>query len=145
MHVGQHCIWASAHNFRHRMLVRRQAVDGAGRNALLDHPTHAGHVDYGHVRAWFHCERPVQVPRRTTERRSMPRGNKLDTVIRLEIDRSIHDVAFAAAKSVITIGGRKLGLSDAQTVSLGCCQARIIYSTRVSRRNLPRTIAKALE
>ena len=112
MHVGQHCIRASAHNLRHDMLVRQQAVDGAGRNALLDHPTHAGHVDYGHVRAWFHRERPVQVPRRATERRSMPGGNKLDTVIRLEIDRSIHDVTFAAAKSVTTIGGRKQSVTD---------------------------------
>jgi len=30
----------------------------------------------------------------------MPWGNKLDTVIWLEIDRSIHDATFVAAKSV---------------------------------------------
>jgi hypothetical protein len=145
MLVGHSGIRSSAHSLRHDMLVRQQAVDGAGGNALLDHPTHAEYVDYRYVRAWFHRERPVQVPRRATERRSMPRGNKLDTVIRLEMDRSIHDVAFAAAKSVITIGGRKLGLSDAQTVPLGCCQARTRYSTRVSRRILQRPIRKALE
>lgn len=89
MLVGHSGIRAGAHNLRHDMLVRQQAVYGAGRNALLDHPTHAGHVDYRYVRARFHRERPVQVPRRATERRSMPGGNKLDTVIRLEIDRSI--------------------------------------------------------
>jgi len=107
MHVGHSGIRTSAHSRRHDMLLRQQAVDGAGRNALLDHPTHARYVDYRHVRAWFHRERPVQVTRRATERRSMPGGNKLDTVIRLEIDRSIHDVTFAAAKSVTMPGCRQ--------------------------------------
>jgi hypothetical protein len=100
MLLGHSGIRASAHNLRHDMLLRHQAGDGAGRNALLDHPTHARHVDYGHVRVWFHRERSVQVARRATERRSMPWGNKLDTVIWLEIDRSIHDATFVAAKSV---------------------------------------------
>ena len=80
MRVEHSGIRSSAHSRRHDMLVRQQAVDGAGRNALLDHPAHARYVDYRHVRAWFHRERPVQVTRRAAERRFVS-DNKPDAVI----------------------------------------------------------------
>jgi len=86
MLVGHGGIRSSTHSLRHDMLVRQQAVDSAGRNALLDHPTHAEYIDDWLVRAWLRRERAMQITRCATERRSMSWGNKLDTVIRLEID-----------------------------------------------------------
>ena len=111
MLVGHSGIRSSAHSRWHDMLVRQQAVDGAGRNALLDHPTHAEYIDYRYVRAWFHRERPVQITRRATERRFVS-DNKLDAVIWLEIGRSIHNLTFVAAKSVIASRRRKQWVTD---------------------------------
>jgi hypothetical protein len=84
MSVGRQRIRASAHNLRHGMLVRWQADDGAGRNALLDSPANADYQRYRHMRGRLHCECPVQVTRRATERRFVS-GDKPDTAIRLVI------------------------------------------------------------
>ena len=63
----------------------------------MDNPTHPGHIDYRHVCTWFHCERPVQVTRRATERRFMSGDNKPDTIIWLS-HALAHHVTFAAHK-----------------------------------------------
>lgn len=49
--------------------MRQQTNNGAGRNALLDSPAHAKYNDFRHVFAWFDGHGPMQVPRRTKERR----------------------------------------------------------------------------
>jgi hypothetical protein len=85
MSVGRDRIRASAHNLRHDMFMRWQAVDGAGRNALLANSADPEYERYRHVRGRLHCERPVQVARCATKRGFVSGDNKLETFIWLGI------------------------------------------------------------
>jgi len=102
-HVGQHRIRADAHNLGLGVSMFENSGDSPRRNALLDSPAHNGHNHYRHVCVWFYRKRPVQVPRRTTERRSVSGGNEPNPAVGLRsTNASRRDATFVVSSGNVT-------------------------------------------
>src|SRR5439155_21834551 len=116
-HVGQHRIRADAHNLGLGVSMFENSGDSPRRNALLDSPAHNGHNHYRHVCVWFYRKRPVQVPRRTTERRSVSGGNEPNPAVGLR-SRTHPGVMRRLSSQAATLRLRISGIVTATAPSL---------------------------